>query len=503
MRALPILLSLALLAACRSGGEEEPPLVVDAVGEEQAQAIVAGAEAAGLTARDAGGRVVPGLARSWRVATDGLSVVFRLREARFAGGRAITAADAVATIQRARQGGAGALARDLMTGVKSVRAPLPDVVEIELSTPQPELLELLATPALSIRQAGLRRGQGPGLAGPYVAARVEKAAGGGWKLHRNADHFAADSVAIAAIALSARDAEAAVSRFVRGETMLVLGGRLDGLASARVAARREALVLSVPRAALLLLVNHDRGKLAMPGVRRALMLAINREAMGAVIFGSQAAQPLNGLVPPGVEGWTPQSPDWAGLPFVARQEEARRLLAEAGVEPVGERMRLEVLAGTAPTEQRLVQLVADDLAAVGVDLVLLRAAPAQRRARLESGDFDLALVRRESPVQSPLPFLQPFRCGVNRHGACLPEADRLLAESWKAKTLADRIAALSAAERLWAEDGAAIGLVQPVDWALVSPRVEGFEANSAGVHPLGLLRIGRGRRLLSPDSTMD
>ena len=497
-RLSPLFCLFALLAACRGDSGDET-LAVDALGDGEARAILAEAQAAGLTARDSAGRVVPGLARSWRVATDGLSVVFRLREAHFSGNRAISGADVVATIQRARQGGAGPLVRDLLAGVTGVRAPLPDVVEIELSTPQPELLELLATPAFSIRPANGRRGGGTG---PFVEAPRDADSPPGWMLHRNKAYFAPERVGVANVALSVRDAESAIRRFERGESLLVLGGRLEGLASARVSGRRDTLVLSVPRAALLLLVNHDRGKLALPGVRRALMLAVNRDVLGPAMFGSQAAQSLNGLVPPGVEGWNAAAPDWSALPLVARQEEARRLLAEAGVEPVGARLKLEVLAGTAPSEQRLVQMVAGDLAAVGVDLVLLRAAPEQRARLLADGDFDLALVRRESPVQSPLPFLMPFRCAVNRHGACLPEADRLLAESWKAKTLAERKAALAAAERLWAEDGAAIGLVQPVDWALVSARVDGFAANAAGVHPLGQLRV-QPRRGIFADSSLD
>jgi ABC-type oligopeptide transport system substrate-binding subunit len=80
-----------------------------------------------------------------------------------------------------------------------------------------------------------------------------------------------------------------------------------------------------------------------------------------------------------------------------------------------------------------------------------------------------------------------LRCDRNRHGSCLPEADRLFADSWKALTLSERMAAIAAAERLWLEDATAIPLVQPLRWALVAPGIEGFRGNRAGVHPLAAL----------------
>ena len=105
---------LPLLAGCRGDEAEAPPIRVDAVGEQAARLLVADAVNAGLTARDSAGQVVPALAQSWRISEDGLSIVFRLRPASFAGGAAVTAADVVAALNRARRGGAGAATRDLL-----------------------------------------------------------------------------------------------------------------------------------------------------------------------------------------------------------------------------------------------------------------------------------------------------------------------------------------------------------------------------------------------------
>jgi ABC-type transport system substrate-binding protein len=495
-RLLTLLLPAAtlLLGACRGGEAEDQPLQVDAVTPRAERALVADAISEGLTARDAAGQVVPGLAQSWRVSDDGLSIVFRLRAASFAGGRPITAADAVASIQRARTGQAGPQARDLLAGVTGVSAPLDNVIEIRLSTPQPEILELLATPALAVRRGGSRETAGAFLVGtapPPADATEPKPT----RLTRNPNFHAAQSVRLEAADIRAVDADAAIRRFNRGATDLVVGGGLEGLGTARVTARREALLLEQPRAALLLLVNYRRAPLSDQRVRRALMLGVDRVSLGQRFFGSQAAAEVRGLTPGNIAGYRPAETGWAGQPFVSRQEDARRLLAEAGIDSLSDPLTLSVAIGDSDAEARLMELVARDYAALGVTLRLERRDPAAHRRTIAGGNFDLALLRRETPIDSPIPFLSPFQCNRNRHGVCMPEADRLLADSWKAPTRNERLAALAAAERLWAEDGAAIGLVQPLGWSLVSRRVGGFAANPSGSHALRHLAIEQRRQL--------
>jgi ABC-type transport system substrate-binding protein len=497
---LPILSALVLLGACQGGDSDEQPLQVDAVGQRAQRMLVADSISEGLTARDAAGQVVPGLAQSWRVSDDGLFIVFRLRAANFVGGRPTRAADAVASIQRAMAGKAGPQVRDLLRGVDGVSAPLDNVVEIRLSTPQPELLELLATPALAVRRSGTRETAGAFLIGPQSApdtdsdpaARVQVAP---TRLGRNPDFHAAADVRLAAVDIRPMEAETAIRRFNRGEADLVLGGGLDGLGTARVTVRREALLLEKPRAALMLLVNHRRPKLGDQRVRRALAISIDRSALGQKFFGSEAAAEVQGLSPANIVGYRPPQAGWAGQPFAGRQEDARRLLAEAGIDSLANPLTLTVAIGDSDAEARLMELVARDYTVLGITLRLERRDPAAHRRAIANGDFDLAFVSRETPIDSPVPFLLPYLCERNRHGVCLPEADRLLAESWKAPTRSARLEALAAAERLWAEDGAAIGLVQPLGWSLVSRRITGFSPNPSGSHALRHLAIEQRRQL--------
>lgn len=488
------LVALALLAACGPGAADEAPLRVDAPDADAARAITAELTAATLTALDAQGNVIAGLARSWRISEDGLSIVLRLRPAHFTDDETVTAADAVAAIEAARSGRAGQQMRDLLAGVTEVSSPLEPIVEIELSTPQPELLELLSVPQLGVRAQ--KRGA---VAGPFTATvqrREPKQGTAGREftlLQRNAGFHSAADVALAAAELQPTGADEAIRRFNRGETDLVIGGGLDGLADARVTAKRDALLLEGRRATLSLLVNRRHPLLGLPGVRRALQLAINRETLAQSFFGTQAAAPVLALSPRNIAGYAPPQPEWAALPFASRQLEASHLVADALKQSAraadAGRPVLTVAISDSPAEARLVEAIAPDIAAIGIDLRLARRSQSAHQKAVREGDFDLAILRRDTKADSPLPFLLPNLCNRNRQGICLPEADKLVAESWKAPTLATRMAMLAAAEKLWADDGAAIGLVQPIGWSLVSPTVSGVSANLAGRHGLRHVRI--------------
>lgn len=490
--------ALLLLVACTPEPGEDPPLRIASIVADTTNAILAENVAHGLTARDAAGRVIPGLAQSWRVSDDGLSIVFRLRQAQFSDGRAVRAGDVIASLAGARRRGPAAV-RPLLQGIATISAPLDDVIEITLTTPQPELLELFAHPDLAVAP----RGRGPLRAGPFVRARPAdadaasgRAAPAPLRLERSDAFHGADGIALGAAEVAQYDAEAAIAAFRQNAVDVVTGGELDGLGSARIAAGMNVLRLETSRMAYMLLPNQASGALADRRVRRAMAMAIDRDRIGPALFGTTAAAGVPGLAPPAARGERKEGlPDWQALSLVQRREEALRLLAEAGHGP-DNRLSLTVSATGTRADEQLLELVAADFAAVGIDITLGRRSPAAHDEAVARGEFDLALVRRRSPIESPLPFLEPLRCDRNRHGSCLAEADRLLAESWKAPTPTQRLALLAAAERLWAEDGAAIGIVQPVRWSLVSPRVAGWTPNPAGVHPLRFLSLTQQRRLL-------
>lgn len=494
--ALLVLASALLLAGCNNSrpgdvlraGVEEP---------DELARVVARATTLTLTARDSTGAIVGGLARSWRVLDGGRSVVFRLRPAVDAAGRPVTAADVVDSLNAARR--ADAPMAPYLAGVTRVEAPVDSVIEVGLTTPQPELLEILADPALAIRipgKAALRAG--PFLPGRTGGKASEKA--GARVLLHNPQFYAADDVALPRIDLAALPVAKGLSLFLDRKLDLYLGGDLADLEAAEETGKRPVrngmLVTERRQGLYLLLVNQTRPALSDFRVRSALARAIDRVALGSALYHHVQATPAPGLVPGGIPGFPALDPDWANEPLVVRQDGARRLLAEAGFGTGAAHLSLTLTIPDRPAPQQLAKEIRRSLADVGVDLAIEPLADAVYRKALAKGDFALALALEQTEVASPLPFLLQFRCKKNPFGACLPEADRLVQAAWGARTFQDRMEVLAAAARLWAEDGTAIGLVEPVGFALVAPRVGGFAATASGVHGLRSMGLEPERRIL-------
>ncbi len=242
------------------------------------------------------------------------------------------------------------------------------------------------------------------------------------------------------------------------------------------------------RAILYLAINRTRAPLHQLSVRQALERAIDRAQLSRAIYGSDAAVPILGLTPPGLSSYPgAPRPDWADLPPAALLADARSRLTEADL-GAEERLRIRLAIGDSVEEERIAASLVAGWSAIGAEVVVERRSAGGHARALAAGDFDVALTSAESRIDSPVPFLLPLRCGANPFGLCLPEADRLLQSGWDAPTLAERMARIALAERLWQEDVAAIPLIQPLRWALVAPRVKGFEPNPGGVHPLAALR---------------
>lgn len=492
-------LAAILLSGCGPGPADRQVTTVAVVGDATESRLLAESMAGGLTEIDAAGNVVPGLARSWRLSSDGLSLVLRLREAHFADDSPITAEDVVASLADARRGRRGKLVAAMLAGITNIATPVAGTVALDLSTPQPELLELLSAPELGIVKRRAKAKSPPLAAGPYVAT-PDPGARPITNLRPRPHAPETDGRAPPPIDLWRASTSDALGLFTSQRAGLVLGGGLDGLAEARATARRSTFILEQPRATLTLLINQRQPLLRQTEVRRALQLAINRDELARSLYGSQGAPPVLALAPGNILGYVPPTPDWAAESFAARQLQARRLLETAlAADPAHPSPDAPVVLSVAITSSRddtaILNALASDFAAIGVELKLVRRSPAAHAKAIATGDFELALAHWQTPTDSPLPFLLPFVCG-NAMAVCVPDADQMIAESWHAGTLAERLAFLQTAERLWADDAVAIGLVQPLGWTLVAPTLSGVAANRSGRHLLRNLHTTDDRKFL-------
>ena len=495
LRLAPAPLLLAL-AACQPASPDQSgaTIRVDVIGTATDPAgaprrVIAAATQAGLTDFDASGRVVPGLASSWRVSNDGRSVIFRLRPAAWADGRKLVGGDVVSVFRRIIapasinplkpemamiENAAAIAAGHAAPASLGVNAPLDTVVEIRLAAASPGLLTLLAQPDLAITRGGPR----PPALGAFA---LKDAATRPVVLTRNAAYYDAANIGLGRIELTpVEDPGMAVARFAHDRTDIVTGSGLAGLSDARLLGPQ---VLRVEPATGIYgyLANVRSGPLADVRVRRALAMAITRDGLGARLFGIPAMLPVIGMLPPGMASAPVATlPDWAMLAPAARLDTARALLAAAGFD-AAHPLAFAVSLPPGREHASVFAAVAADWSAIGVTASAREMSPTDLALALKRGDFELALSERIAPVETAAFFLGPFRCGVGSGGYCNPAADLLL------DAAATDPGAVATAEAAFMADAPLIALFRPVRWSLVQPRVTGWTDNSAGAHPLARL----------------
>lgn len=503
MRAIAILGPALLLAAC-GGAPEEPASVLraDVVGTlddpaSPPRVVLTQSTQLGLVQFNGAGQVVPGLAASWRVVDEGRSLIFRLRPASWSDGRALTAGDVVAVFRRIMAPGSRNALKPLLAGIDNaaavvegrapmtmlgVTAPLPNVVEVRLSSPDAGLLQLLALPQAAIVRSGARP---PSIGGFMVADGKARPL----LLKRNPRYFDAGEVQLGGVALSAAPEPAqAIARFRRGETDLVTGDGIAGLGEARVLAPRGTLRVEPTWGMYGYRANLKTGPLADERVRRALAMGVDRDALVRGQFAMPQVVPLVSLVPPDAGSGEPVVPDWAALEPQARRALAAQLLAAAGYGPARP-LQLRVSLPPGRDHAQIFDAVLRDWQMLGIAATAVERAPAAQRQAVARGDYDLAVVELSAPAPKPLFFLRPFTCAGSGGSYCNKGADALIEG---ARVMADdgaRAEALAHAEAAMLADTPMIPLFVPVRWALVAKGVTGWTDNQGGQHPLAALKI--------------
>lgn len=430
--------------------------------------VLLNAVAQGLVAFDAQGQIEPALAERWVIADGGLSYIFRLKKDAKWGGRApLTAKDLVAPIRAAMNPGGQNRTRRLLAGIEEVNAITPQILELRLRGPRPNLLALLAQPDMAM----LRRKSG---SGPF---RVSRTSGKGIALipasHTGPDSDVAER---ARINLHGDRTALAIARFKSGNAQLVLGGQYHDLLLTTAAEIDRRFIRFDPAEGLFgLRVERTDGFLESADNRRAISMAIDRVAMVNAI-GAQSWRPAHTLLPGELNGGrVPVEPGWTGMSMANRIAVARNRV-QNWMADGNDRPRLTIDLPDGPGSIVLFARLALDLAQIGV--VAERAGPRDRA--------DLRLIDRVAANDSIAWYLDTVDCTTSE--ACGEDARDAIAAASDARSIGERKAAFNAAEEQMMIDMPFIPLAQPLRWSLVAPQLSGFRENSKAVHPLNQLR---------------
>lgn len=484
-RSIPIALATALLLAGCGKVDGEDQVTVSVIGRETrlrdpaagmprgAAAALLGAVAQGLVRLDAGAQIEPGLARRWAISDDGRYYTFRLDHER-------ADAEAVAKrlrrlIARYRDGSLGTA----LDGVDEVVAVTPEVIEIRLSSPRPELMALLSGPAFALLIDG--KGSGPlivdGKVGRLTILRPPPAPA-------EAEEDAAAAETRRRILLRGERAGLAVARFASGEATLVTGGGFNDHIYTRLANIPPRNIQIDPATGLFgFRVARSSSALMAPEVRQALAMALDREAIGTAL-GIAGWRPIQAILPPGLTDIAePTRPFWAqafdnvrgadGRALAGRVDTARRIIgiwrAENGI--VG-RLPIRLAMPDGPGSAILFATLRRQWRAIGVDAV--------RVGRRDAAD--LRLIDEVAPAGQADWYLAHFLC--SRGGPCSEQADRAFEIARTTTDLALRARMIAETEERLSAIAPFIPIAQPVRWSLAAPGLPGFALNPRAVHPL-------------------
>jgi oligopeptide transport system substrate-binding protein len=459
----------------------------------------------GLTRFEPHGRIVPGVAESWDIAPDGLSWTFHLRPGlKWSDGSPLTAEDFVWSFRRAVDPNTAASYASILYPIVAAKAinegTEKDLAKLGVSAPDARTFVVrLREPTAYL--AGVMT---LGIAFPVPRQAVE-AYGAEWtkpghivvdgafnmaswtpqldiKMTRNPIYYDAAAVKLDGVVWSVNDDdETAMKRYRSGELDIA---RVPHKA---VPALKKELPAEIHTGIQLwtrfLIINTQRAPWTDVRLRQALSMLIDRDTLNQKLDPHDQTNAY-GLIPPGIEGYVQQPPDWAGQNQAERQARAKELIAAAGYGP-DKPARITVVYPGADDSRRALGAIAAMVKPYGIDF----APQAEENQVVESTtrnhDFEGSLYGWQGDYPDPWTFLSCYRTnagGLNVPDYRNPAYDALLDKATQTLDPAARATVLEAAEKMINQDAALVPLSYDNWPRLVNPKIAGYYDNPLDQH---------------------
>lgn len=300
------------------------------------------------------GGVRPWLATSFKVSPDKKQWTFQLKPGvKFADGKPLNAAVVKASLERLMDPKLAAPNLTLLGTVTAIEAP--QDLEVRMTTKEPfaPLLENLAHPGAAIVPLGFDPIKPVG-SGPYQLQ--ERQSGVKLVLPRNTGYGGAKPVWDQILYRPVTEPAARAIALSSGEAQIVKALNPESVADLKSDPKLEVLV-KPSTFQISFEINNRLKPFDDPRVRRALNLAVDKKALISSLLRGMGSEPA-GPVPPGAQ-WplTLKGYDY-------NVEEAKRLLAEAGVKP-GTPLEIWTSQGRYAKDKEMAEAVSSYLKAVG------------------------------------------------------------------------------------------------------------------------------------------
>ena len=456
----------------------------------------------------ASGKVVPSLADSWEVSTDGLTYVFKLHPQvkfhhtdYFSPNRDLTAEDVKFSFERmldpanpwhqiAQSGFPHAQSMQLPALIKKIDALDPLTVRFTLDHPDSTFLATLSMGFASIYSAEyadqlLKAGTPEKLnsqpigSGPFIFGRFQKDASIRYKANR--DYFGGKPSVDSLVFAITPDANVRLQKLRRNECQIALSPKpLDVLA---VSKEPTLKVVKTPAfMTAFVAINSQHPPLDKPEVRQAINLAFDKNSYLKAVF-EDTAEPASGPYPPNTWSYAKELPGYAHDVVKARQ-----LLATAGLKD-----GFKTTIWTRPSGSLLnpnpslgAQLLQADLAEIGIQAEIRVIEWGELIRRAKAGEHDLLFMGWSGDNGDPDNFLTPqFSCAAVKSGTnfaryCDQGLDKLISagkttgEQGVRSKLYQQAQAQIQQQALW------LPLAHPTAFALTRKEVQGYQVSPFG-----------------------
>ncbi len=430
-----------------------------------------------LTKIQQDGSVLPLLAQRWESSPDQKTWTFHLRQdVRFHNGEPFDASTVKYAFERAAAQNSTNKDKLLFTGFERIETPDAFTVVLHGRVPNPDLPFLLgqATAVIIEPETVAGNAVNPVGTGPYQLADWQKGASltlKKWEAYRSAANITLQNVTFRFIS----DAAAQSAALLAGDIDLFPRAQVTRNIQQFKGDNRFQVLVGGSRAKTIMAMNNGRKPLDDVRVRRAISMAIDRQA---VIQGAADGfgVPIGSFYVPGAPGYV----DTTGVsPY--DPEKARALLTDAGITDLSLSMKLP----PTPYAKQGGEVIAALLAKVGITVKLESVEWAQWLSQVYGKkDYDLTIISHVEPFDFGN-FAKPDYYWNYRS----PAFDALYARMLQTGNEQERAGLLAQAQRLVAEEAVAVYLYQPQWITVANSKLQGlWQDMPVFVNDLSVLR---------------
>ena len=311
----------------------------------------------------------------------------------------------------------------------------------------------------------------------------------GITFEKNENYWNADAIKLDGIEVNYfADSNTAWSAYQAGE-LDVLTSIPEGTVRDLYTQNSEELLTASKLHQQSIMINNQENHLGTVALRRAVISAIDRQAIIDSYSSGFLYSLLDGIVPPGCILDGKDFRETAGSYYLkpnADLEAAAKYLEEAGY-PNGEGLyTLQILSTNNESALKIAQVIQEQLKAANINAEVVPIESKAFFPQVLEGKYDLAVSGSAGSIAYPTFFLTPSHSTpeANPDFYVNPAYDEMYDKALNSTSEADQLKYFIEAERIWIEDGARLPLYTGKSVILVKPNVEGVWMDGGGTKVL-------------------